>query len=370
MSDYRHHSPAKCGFSAATDIQLLEVLKQQKPAHLAKYVVVVLDEMYIKEGLVFQKSSGALIGYQDLGEINNILHDTKRQIENPSNCNRPLAKRMLVCMVRGIFSSLKFPYAQFPASSTKGGDLFPLFRQVISRLTRLGIHVLAATCDGASDNRRLFSLHNCGDKKNLVYKTTNVYSKVDEEIFFISDPPHLLKTIRNCFQRGKLWCNGSSIDWNFVVQLYKRNTGAQTSTPGLSLVPKLKYEHVYLTSFSKMRVDLAAQVLSETVSKALKLTGGKGTYETAYFIEKIDKVFDSLNVSSYTAAKLHRKPFQQPYRSGNDFRLFFLKEVISYLDHWKASVDSRAGFSDEEKKSMMLSRITEKGMRMTISSFV
>ena len=35
------------------------------------------------------------------------------------------------------------------------------------------------------------------------------------------------------------------------------------------------------------------------------------------------------------------------------------------MDHWKASVDSRADFSDEEKKSMMLSRITEKGMRMT-----
>ena len=34
------------------------------------------------------------------------------------------------------------------------------------------------------------------------------------------------------------------------------------------------------------------------------------------------------------------------------------------MDHWKASVDSRAGFNDKEKKSMMLSRITEKGMRM------
>ena len=45
-----------------------------------------------------------------------------------------------------------------------------------------------------------------------------------------------------------------------MVQLYKRNTGAKTNPPGLSLVPKLKYEHVFLTSFSKMRVDLAAQV--------------------------------------------------------------------------------------------------------------
>ena len=39
------------------------------------------------------------------------------------------------------------------------------------------------------------------------------------------------------------------------MNLYKSN-----SSTGLSIVPKLKYEHVYLTSFSKMRVDLAAEV--------------------------------------------------------------------------------------------------------------
>ena len=50
------------------------------------------------------------------------------------------------------------------------------------------------------------------------------------------------------------------MDWKFVVQLYKRNAGMYTDTPGLSIVPKIKYEHIYLTSFSKMRVDLAAQV--------------------------------------------------------------------------------------------------------------
>ena len=43
------------------------------------------------------------------------------------------------------------------------------------------------------------------------------------------------------------------------MNLYERNCGAAKSTPGLSIV-KLRYEHLYLTSFSKMRVDLAAQV--------------------------------------------------------------------------------------------------------------
>ena len=35
---------------------------------------------------------------------------------------------------------------------------------------------------------------------------------------------------------------------------------SQGDDAGLSLVPKLKYEHLLLTSYSKMRVDLAAQI--------------------------------------------------------------------------------------------------------------
>ena len=48
-----------------------------------------------------------------------------------------------------------------------------------------------------------------------------------------------------------------------LTKLYK----TQRSVLGLTLVPKLKFEHVVLTSFSKMQVDLAAQVSSYTDSK-------------------------------------------------------------------------------------------------------
>ena len=47
---------------------------------------------------------------------------------------------------------------------------------------------MAVTCDDASDNRRLFSLH--GINGNLTYKTLNVYSKVNNAVYFISDPSH------------------------------------------------------------------------------------------------------------------------------------------------------------------------------------
>ena len=61
--------------------------------------------------------------------------------------------------------------------------------------------------------------------------------------------------------------------------------------------------------------------MSETVSQALFLTGGKEAFETAYFIGKIDKLFDCLNVTSICELKKKRKVFQNPYRSANDFRL-------------------------------------------------
>ena len=54
--------------------------------------------------------------------------------------------------------------------------------------------------------------------------------------------------------------NGNDIKWKFITDLCLRNSGEVTETPGLSLVPKIKYEHVHLTSFSKMRVHLAAEV--------------------------------------------------------------------------------------------------------------
>ena len=54
--------------------------------------------------------------------------------------------------------------------------------------------------------------------------------------------------------------DGKIISWDHIEKLYSLDSGSKKDTAGLYLVPKLKYEHVFLSSFSKMRVDLAAQV--------------------------------------------------------------------------------------------------------------
>ena len=137
--------------------------------------------MYVKKGLVFDKHSGAIIGYAEVGDVTNLLDTLEAQVDNPEGQMRPLAKCMLVFMVRGVFTSLRYPYVQFSAVSTKGASLFPLLRKVLARLAWLGMTVVSVVCDGASDNRRMFSMHDSNDK--MVYKIPNLYTKKKIQFF-------------------------------------------------------------------------------------------------------------------------------------------------------------------------------------------
>ena len=74
-------------------------------------------------------------------------------------------------------------------------------------LESMGFKVLAVCCDGLAANCRLFSLHESGS--TTVYKVLNPHAHDGEKqyIFFLSDPPHLMKTVRNCWanHKQKMW---------------------------------------------------------------------------------------------------------------------------------------------------------------------
>ena len=130
--------------------------------------------------------------------------------------------------------------------------------------------------DGLAANRRLFRLHGTSSSE-LIYKVSNPYSE-NRDLYFVSDPPHLIKMVRNAWFNKKrhLWvsipfytalynllsvsknveCCDKEISLDHLMRLYQRNR----ADTGLALILKLKYKHLHLTTFSKMRVDLAAQV--------------------------------------------------------------------------------------------------------------
>ena len=96
-------------------------------------------------------------------------------------------------------------------------------------------------------------------------------------------------------------CNGMDISWDHLLELYTKNR-AQADDTGLAVIPKLKYEHVHLTSYSKMRVDLAAQV---------RMIGVICFYEHGFNHQCI-------SVNLYVHAGSQQLCFQRPY---NFFRI-------------------------------------------------
>ena len=132
-------------------------------------------------------------------------------------CKRPLAKTMIVFMFKDLFTNTASPYyAQFASSSLTGADMFPFLWKVIERQTRTGCYILGVTCDG-----RLFQLHQLPEdpKEKNINKALNPFTNQVEEIL---DPPHLLKTIRNCFQNTirNLWVSTKCGKDSYFVILY------------------------------------------------------------------------------------------------------------------------------------------------------
>ena len=163
----------------------------------------MVDEMHVKKDLVFDKHKINLLGFLNLKDTKNQLLQFEKSVSAEEQQEHKLAKTMLVLMVRGLFSSLCFPYAQFASSTITKSDLFidPVWEAVM-RLECLGLKVLYITADGATSNRRFFKLHN--PSSPLVHKTENPYDP-DRFVYFFSNPPHLLTTARNCWSKIKLW---------------------------------------------------------------------------------------------------------------------------------------------------------------------
>jgi len=192
---------ATTGFLSAVDQQLMRAADVDKCPERQKYVALILDKMYmyVKEDLVYNKHSGAFIGFRNLGNINEHLLQFQGSLEDDSSdTNEQLAKTMLVLMVRGLLSGLEFPYVQFPCATMTGDLLFDPLWKAIARIERCGLKVLAVTADGASPNRRLFKIHN-PSSSDTSHKVKNPYSTNGRDLFFLSNPQHLLKTTRNCF---------------------------------------------------------------------------------------------------------------------------------------------------------------------------
>jgi len=100
-------------------------------------VLLIMDEMHIKESLILDKHTGALVGFTNLREMNEHLQKFEQSLEaNGGNTQEPLANSVLVVMVRGLFSQLQFSYAQFSCEAVSGDQLYNPFWNAVMQPER------------------------------------------------------------------------------------------------------------------------------------------------------------------------------------------------------------------------------------------
>ncbi|XP_070547240.1 uncharacterized protein [Ptychodera flava] len=381
LYDYSHYMKSATGFQ----VDAVEMLKEEahkrnmysndKPWN--NYVGILQDEVKVKEDLVYDHHTGELIGYVDLDKTGNQLVNLEHILngEGRDKQGPPLAKFVLLLMVRGIGSDLKYPLAAFATDGIKCELLYSILWRAVEIIElSASLKVLFITCDGASPNRKFFNMHReLGNE--IVFSTDNIYSTDMRKLYFISDVPHLLKTSRNCFANSyahkmsrRLWKDGRDISWMHIVDLYKDHCENNLYTA----CPKLRRSHIDLTAYSQMNVSLAAQVLSSTVANALDLFYGDQTQETVQFIRHMNKFFDCLNTRNCYEGVNKRNENLHPYCDINDVRFnYLLEEFLGYFEEWHQSVNARPGnFSKTDRNKMLLSHQTLNGLKITVMSIV
>ena len=260
---------------------------------IIRYICVVMDEMKIQSNLVFDKHSGELIVFIDLGV----------PMTNYANIQEAdmVASHALAFLVRGLCTDLKHIIGYYFTGNLTSYQLMPMFWKIVSVLeVAVNLWVVTAVNDGASPNRKFFNLHiNLAEeiKCDVVYKTRNVFA-MSRYIYFFADSPHLMKTSRNClYNSGSgshscyMWNNGNYLLFKHIADLFYSDQDF-----ALHSLPKLSLDHVILTPYSKMKVKLAVQVLSKSVAIALQESDREEVLGTAMFCQMMNSFFDCTNM--------------------------------------------------------------------------
>lgn len=142
LRDYTYYVKACTGFSSEVDDMLRKAADIDSCPERDKCVNLLLDEMHIRQDLVFDKHTGQMIGFTNLGDINRHLIDFEQSLNNNVAASPKLAKTMAVFMVRGLFSKLQFAYAQIPAADLSGDLLYDPFWEAVERIEKCGLKVL------------------------------------------------------------------------------------------------------------------------------------------------------------------------------------------------------------------------------------
>lgn len=244
--------------------------------------------MSLKSNLFYNTSSDEIIGFEDIGEQKN---------------NLVLSKNALVIMARGLYSAWKQPVAYFfVGTQLKASYLRSILEEAVYKLRDCRLIVEAVASDMGSNVIEL------ANSLGVTSENTE-FLLGDQKLLYIFDPSHLIKSTRNNLLKYCFVIHDRKTSWTFIEAFYNLD-----KKQFYRCTPKLTPAHIHPTSFEKMKVSLATQVISRTVVSGMHtyMTLGALPQEAIGTIEVLDKfnnLHDVLNSFSLKHPNIHKMVF-------------------------------------------------------------
>ena len=148
-------------------------------------------------------------------------------------------------------------------------------REVIQAADDIGLFVRACVSDMGSGNRDMWKQIGICSNRLTINHFIQHPARAQDKLCFLADPPHLLKSVRNCLLTQNIILSNSiviqnQLPSNIVSFDHVRTLIKLQSCNDLKIAPHLKEVHVNPGQYQKMKGNLAAQVLSHTTATALK----------------------------------------------------------------------------------------------------
>ena len=154
---YINFTDPMTGFNPDIIKQLIKDSKLEILVEYQKNVSLLIDEMKIQSNLVYKKSTGKIVGFVEMEDINEEISQFQTKFEDSEyqgeeSIGKKVAKYVNIFMVRSILSKLCYPIGYHASTGLTRDQLFPLVWEATRILETIGFKVRVWVCDGVTPN--------------------------------------------------------------------------------------------------------------------------------------------------------------------------------------------------------------------------
>lgn len=242
----------KVPFEMGINEHVFQHIKETVSNDQNKSCVLLFDEMDIKENVEYDAYNDRIVGFIEA-----------------SDGSRKWANRALVFMLQGVARKWKQPVAYYFSNNGCSADILKNYLEVVISVTQniADLDVVATICDMGSSNVK--ALREMGSSLENPYILFN-----EKRIYTIFDPPHLLKCTVSLFRKHNV-CLPVTIAGGIAIMeakfsdIVKAHEIDKKSPLVFRAMHKIKDMHLAPVMRYAMKVHIAAQVMSRTVSAFL-----------------------------------------------------------------------------------------------------